>query len=53
MLDFHHERARALLANATQIVTPLEVQAAVTTVADRLNAASAHPAPPNSRSCWA
>lgn len=38
MLDFHHERARALLTNATQIVTPAEVQAAVTTVADHLNA---------------
>lgn len=38
MHDFHHERARALLANATQIVDPAEVQAAVRRVADRLNA---------------
>ena len=43
MLDFHHERARALLANATQIVTPTEVQAAVTSVADQLNARFAAP----------
>lgn len=43
MLDFHHERARALLANATQIVTPAEVQAAVTSVADQLNARFAAP----------
>ena len=38
MQDFHHARARALLANARQIVTPEEVQAAVRHVADVLNA---------------
>ncbi|UVW28832.1 hypoxanthine-guanine phosphoribosyltransferase [Massilia sp. H6] len=38
MQDFHHDRARALLANATQIVTPEQVQAAVAQVADALNA---------------
>lgn len=38
MHDFHHERARALLANATQIVEPAEVQDAVRSVADQLNA---------------
>ena len=38
MHDFHHERARALLANATQIVEPVEVNAAVRRVADELNA---------------
>jgi len=38
MHDFHHERARALLANATQIVDPQAVQDAVTRVADSLNA---------------
>lgn len=37
MHEFHHERARALLANATQIVDPQEVQAAVSRVAERLN----------------
>lgn len=37
MHDFHHERARALLANATQIVEPAEVNAAVRRVADALN----------------
>lgn len=37
MQDYHHDRARALLANATQIVTPEEVQAAVTRVAVQLN----------------
>jgi len=37
MHDFHHERARALLANATQIVEPGEVNAAVRRVADALN----------------
>ena len=26
MQDYHHDRARALLANATQIVTPEEVR---------------------------
>ena len=43
MQDFHHDRARALLANATQIVTPAEVQAAVARVADALNARFGHP----------
>jgi hypoxanthine phosphoribosyltransferase len=38
MQDYHHDRARALLANATQIVTPEEVQAAVARVAAQLNA---------------
>ena len=38
MHEFHHERARALLANATQIVDPQQVQDAVKRVADRLNA---------------
>lgn len=38
MHEFHHERARALLANATQIVEPIEVNAAVRRVADALNA---------------
>jgi len=38
MQDYHHDRARALLANATQIVTPEEVQAAVKRVAVQLNA---------------
>lgn len=38
MHDFHHERAQALLANATQIVDPAEVNAAVRRVADALNA---------------
>jgi len=38
MHEFHHERARALLANATEIVTPTQVNAAVRNVADRLNA---------------
>ena len=38
MQEFHHERARALLANATQIVDPNEVNAAVRRVADQLNA---------------
>jgi hypoxanthine phosphoribosyltransferase len=37
MHDYHHDRARALLANATEIVTPAEVQAAVARVADQLN----------------
>lgn len=37
MQDFHHTRARALLANARQIVSPEEVQAAVRHVADVLN----------------
>jgi len=37
MHDFHHERARALLANATQIVDPTEVADAVRRVADELN----------------
>ena len=37
MLDYHHDRASALLANATQIVTPEEVQAAVKRVAEQLN----------------
>jgi hypoxanthine phosphoribosyltransferase len=37
MQDYHHDRARALLANATQIVTPEEVQAAVARVAAQLN----------------
>jgi len=38
MPEFHHARARALLANARQIVSPEEVQAAVRHVADVLNA---------------
>ena len=38
MHEFHHERAQALLANATQIVDPTEVHAAVRKVADELNA---------------
>jgi hypoxanthine phosphoribosyltransferase len=38
MPEFHDERARALLANASQIVSPEQVQAAVKDVADRLNA---------------
>jgi len=38
MHEFHHERARALLANATQIVDPTEVADAVRRVADQLNA---------------
>ena len=38
MHEFHHERAQALLANATQIVEPIEVNAAVRRVADALNA---------------
>ena len=37
MQDYHHDRARALLANATQIVTPEEVLAAVARVAAQLN----------------
>ena len=37
MQDYHHARARALLANARQIVSPEEVQAAVRQVADVLN----------------
>jgi hypoxanthine phosphoribosyltransferase len=37
MQDFHYARARALLANATQIVSPEAVQAAVRHVADVLN----------------
>lgn len=36
--EFHHERARALLANARQIVSPEQVQSAVRNVAERLNA---------------
>jgi hypoxanthine phosphoribosyltransferase len=36
--EFHHERARALLANARQIVSPEQVQSAVSKVAERLNA---------------
>jgi hypoxanthine phosphoribosyltransferase len=43
MQDYHHDRARALLANATQIVTPEEVQAAVKRVADQLNARFGNP----------
>jgi len=42
MHEFHHERARALLANATQIVDPTEVQDAVRKVADELNARFGH-----------
>lgn len=38
MHEFHHERAQALLANATQIVDPTEVHVAVRKVADELNA---------------
>lgn len=38
MQEFHHERARALLANATEIVSPTEVHDAVRSVADQLNA---------------
>ncbi|WP_020655238.1 hypoxanthine-guanine phosphoribosyltransferase [Massilia niastensis] len=37
MQEFHDERARALLANAKQIVSPEEVQAAVRRVAAQLN----------------
>jgi hypoxanthine phosphoribosyltransferase len=37
MPEFHDERARALLANAREIVNPEQVQAAVRHVADRLN----------------
>lgn len=37
MQDYHHDRARALLEGATQIVTPEEVQAAVKRVAAQLN----------------
>jgi len=44
MHEFHHERARALLANATQIVDPTEVQDAVRKVADELNARFGHAA---------
>jgi hypoxanthine phosphoribosyltransferase len=36
--EFHDTRARALLANARQIVSPEQVGAAVKDVADRLNA---------------
>lgn len=43
MQDYHHDRARALLANATQIVTPEEVQAAVARVATQLNARFGNP----------
>jgi hypoxanthine phosphoribosyltransferase len=43
MQDFHHTRARALLANASQIVSPDEVQAAVRHVADVLNERFRHP----------
>ena len=38
MQDYHHARARALLANARQIVSPEAVQDAVRQVADVLNA---------------
>lgn len=38
MQDFHVERARALLKNAEQIVSPEQVQAAVRHVSDLLNA---------------
>jgi hypoxanthine phosphoribosyltransferase len=37
MQDFHNARARALLEHAEQIVSPEQVQAAVTHVADELN----------------
>jgi hypoxanthine phosphoribosyltransferase len=37
MPDFHYERARALLANAEELVTAEQVQAAVQSVADVLN----------------
>lgn len=37
MQEFHHERARALLANAREIVSPDQVQAAVRHVAVELN----------------
>jgi hypoxanthine phosphoribosyltransferase len=43
MQDFHHARARALLANASQIVSPDAVQAAVRHVADVLNERFRHP----------
>ena len=43
MQDYHHDRARALLANATQIVTPEEVQAAVARVAAQLNTRFGNP----------
>ncbi|MGH8856198.1 MAG: hypoxanthine-guanine phosphoribosyltransferase [Telluria sp.] len=42
MQDYHHDRARALLANATEIVTPTEVQAAVARVAAELNQRFGH-----------
>jgi hypoxanthine phosphoribosyltransferase len=38
MPEFHDQRARALIANASQIVSPQQVEAAVKDVADRLNA---------------
>lgn len=38
MADYHHTRARALLANASEIVSPEAVQAAVRQVAAVLNA---------------
>jgi hypoxanthine phosphoribosyltransferase len=38
MQDFHYERARALLANAEELVSAEKVQAAVRNVADVLNA---------------
>jgi hypoxanthine phosphoribosyltransferase len=37
MQDYHHDRARSLMANATEIVTPEEVRAAVARVAAALN----------------
>ena len=38
MQEFHHARARPLLEHAEQIASPVEVQNAVTRVADALNA---------------
>jgi hypoxanthine phosphoribosyltransferase len=46
MQDFHIARARALLDNATQIVSPEQVQAAVRNVADVLNQRFTEPLAP-------
>lgn len=43
MQDFHHKRARALLQNAEELFTKQDVDAAVTAMADNLNARYNHP----------
>ncbi|KQQ32823.1 hypoxanthine phosphoribosyltransferase [Duganella sp. Leaf126] len=43
MQDFHHNRARALLQSAEELFTKQDVDAAVTAMADKLNARYNHP----------